>query len=176
MTKLILLASELQQGISPYGPNYWSHADMLFARLDTWHTSLPPDLNLTTLLINTHDRNDKPVTECQTHALYLMHLLYIDIRLQLYRQLLTASCTDITGPAGDGDEALLGSVFQQIPGHVANTTVGFAVQLTRIVSLMYAESAISARCWLVMYVRYLPTLPPSSFPFPFAHTLARIHG
>jgi hypothetical protein len=157
MTKLILLASEVQHEISSYGPNYWSHADMLFARLDAWHTSLPPDLNLTVLLSNLHEHNYKPVTECQTHALYLMHLLYIDIRLQLYRQLLKASYTSIGCRGGVEDGTFLDSVFKQVPRHIASTNVGFAVQLTRIASLMYAESTLSARCWLVMYARYLLT-------------------
>jgi hypothetical protein len=174
MTKLILLASELQQEITSYGPNYWSHADMLFARLDAWHTSLPPDLKLTALLINPHEHNRNPVTEYQMHALYLMHLLYIDIRLQLYRQLLTASCTYIT--CAEEYEALSDSMFEKVPRHVANTTVGFAVQLTRIASLMYAESAISARCWLVMYVRYLPTLLTSFQPSTCHPRHTREHG
>ncbi|KAL3491541.1 hypothetical protein BJX62DRAFT_237138 [Aspergillus germanicus] len=149
ITKLVLLASDIQHIIPSHGPDYWSHADMLFGRLDAWHASLPPGLYLTTLINNAHDRSHERVTDCQKSALYLMHLLYIDMRLQVYRQLIKASYPNMPD-AGGLQEALLENVFKQIPRHVADINVGFAVQLARIASLMYAESAIFARCWLVM--------------------------
>ncbi|KAJ0414311.1 hypothetical protein BJY00DRAFT_318937 [Aspergillus carlsbadensis] len=148
MMELILLAWDLQQEI-----NYSRPADLLFARLDTWHMSLPSDLNLTALLTATHTRSAEPVIEPQRHALYLMHLLYMDVRLQLYRRLLKASYnyTPSAGPRNKACEnSYCSDMFKQLPSHVVETTVGFAVQVARIAALMYTDSGIFARCWLVI--------------------------
>ncbi|KAL3462127.1 hypothetical protein BJX64DRAFT_148626 [Aspergillus heterothallicus] len=146
MTKLTIVASGIQDEISSYGPDYWAHADVLSSRLDAWYQSLPPDLHLSALAIPGNNPKQRRMNILQERALYLMHMLYIDMRLQLYCQLLKSSYVI----AAEQEEGFLERLFQQIPPQIADAHREFAMQLTRIVSLLFEENAIMTRCWLVI--------------------------
>ncbi|KAL4911183.1 hypothetical protein BDW74DRAFT_142520 [Aspergillus multicolor] len=145
MTKLTLLASGSQDEIAAHGATYWSHADTLSSRLNTWHHNLPPDLHLDAL---TRDDGKRSVTILQERALYLMHILYIDMRLQLHCQLIKASYVSHRGP--EADENFIERLFAQVPSQTLDAHMTFAVQLAGIVSLLFRETATMTRCWLVI--------------------------
>lgn len=158
MTRLALLASAIQEEMAHYQhDDCWTHANKLSSKLDLWHAALPPDLHLAAL-----NKQGKTLTLVQERALYLMHMLYIDARLQLYCRLFKASQHASPGDKQERaqeqqeqDSLPLEGLFQKVPRHISDFHTDFAVQLARIASLLYNEKAIFTRCWLAMYV------PPS---------------
>ncbi|KAL3459493.1 hypothetical protein BJX64DRAFT_291162 [Aspergillus heterothallicus] len=144
MTKLTLLAAGIQDETSSYGSNYDSHADTLSTRLDSWYESLPPDLHLEALAMSNPIARRK--SNLQERAVNLMHLLHIDMRLQLYCQRLKARYV-----AGvESDEESLQTLFAQIPKPTADAHLEYAVQLAKIASHMYEQRAIVTRCWIAI--------------------------
>lgn len=159
MTRLALLASGIQEEMAHYQhDDRWTHANKLSSKLDLWHAALPPDLHLAAL-----NKEGKTLTLVQERALYLMHMLYIDARLQLYCRLFKASHHASPGDKQERqeeqeqDSPSLEGLFQKVPRHISDVHTDFAVQLARIASLLYNEKAIFTRCWLAMYVP--PSLP-----------------
>ncbi|KAL2813011.1 hypothetical protein BJX63DRAFT_432299 [Aspergillus granulosus] len=143
MTKLALIASEIQNEIVLCQQDYWNHADPLSKKLDLWYQELPLELHLAAL---SKLEEEKTVTILQKRGAYMMHMLYIDSRLQLCCQLLNAA----QAFQSDSDPLFLESLFNQAPGHFWDTNTGFAIQLSKILSLMFTNQAIMTRCWLVM--------------------------
>ncbi|KAI9376312.1 hypothetical protein BJX61DRAFT_419542 [Aspergillus egyptiacus] len=157
ITKLTLIASGIQDEMAHYQRqpqcDYWAHADELAGRLDKWFRDLPADLHLISL--NT-ERQTVPVL--QERALYLMHMLYIDMRLQLYCQLFKASqqsqsssCASAQIQGRRDSNPSLEKIFSKVPQHISDLHTGFAIQLARIVSLLYNHGAIMTRCWLAIH-------------------------
>ncbi|KAL4898829.1 hypothetical protein BDW74DRAFT_184353 [Aspergillus multicolor] len=151
MTKLAILASGIQNEMVLFKADYWAHADRLSLQLDLWHQSLPPQLHLAAL-----NKPEKGVTILQERAIYLMHMLYIDSRLQLYCQLFKASGENRDG-TGIGlhqiapDSRLsLETLFKQVPKHICDMHTNFSIQLARMITLMFSHEAIMTRCWLVI--------------------------
>lgn len=152
MTKLALLASQIQAKITPLRDGSWSKADELSADLDKWYYSLPPDLQLATLT-----KQEEAVTSQQRYGIYLMHMLHVDMRLQLF-------CRLIKGFAAHRemqDLSFLETFYHQIPRQNLDDHKDFSIQLARIASLLYEEEAILARCWLVMYMLISLNIDPS---------------
>ncbi len=171
MTRLAVLASGIQDEIAHYQhDDCWIHADKLSAKLDLWHAALPPDLHLAAL-----NKQEKTLTLVQERSLCLVHILYIDARLQLYCRLFKASHhaarekeqqmqnQDMKVEQAQEHEheheheqeqasPSLEGLLQKAPRHISDVNTDFAVQLARIASLLYNEHAIFTRCWLVMYV------------------------
>ncbi|KAL4757333.1 Zn(II)2Cys6 transcription factor [Aspergillus foveolatus] len=151
MTKLALLASGIQDEMVLRQADYWAHADRLSLKLDLWHQGLPPQLHLAAL-----NKPEKSVTVLQERAIYMMHMLYIDSRLQLYCQLLKASQsgTNGTGIGADQFQQDPGcspeTLFKQVPKHIYDVHTDFSIQLARIIMLMFSNEAIMTRCWLVI--------------------------
>lgn len=165
MTRLAVLASGIQEEIAHYKHgDCWIHATKLSAKLDLWHAALPPDLHLAAL-----NKQEKTLTLVQERSLCLVHILYIDARLQLYCRLFKASNHASRGKEQqmqnqdtkeersqehEQEQAPppLEALLQKAPRHISDVNTDFAVQLARIASLLYNEHAIFTRCWLVMYV------------------------
>lgn len=152
MTRLALLASGIQEEMAHYQhDDCWTHANKLSSKLDLWHAALPPDLHLAAL-----NKQGKTLTLVQERALYLMHMLYIDARLQLYCRLFKASHHPSPGDKQERqeeqeqDSLSLEGLFQNVPRHISDVHTDFAVQLARIASLLYNEKAIFTRCWLAI--------------------------
>lgn len=149
ITRLALLASGIQGEVAHYQPgDCWIHANKLSSKLDLWHQALPPDLHLAVL-----NKQEKTLTLFQERALCLMHMLYIDARLQLYCRLFKASHhAEKEDLEQEQNSPSIEDLFQKVPRHISEVHTDFAVQLARIASLLYSEQAIFTRCWLVMYV------------------------
>ncbi|KAH8430979.1 fungal specific transcription factor domain-containing protein [Aspergillus melleus] len=144
MTRLVLVASEILAEMAEcQDSSFWIHADRLAGQLDQWHQALPPELHLAAL--SSVDR-----TLTQEKALYLMHMMYIDSRLQLYCRLLEGFQNCTGGPSPQPSVHLLGSLFNQVPKHMCETYTAFSIQLARIASLLYSQEVIMTRCWLVV--------------------------
>jgi hypothetical protein len=144
MTKLALIGSEIQNEIISSPQDYWSHADPLSVKLDLWYQELPPELHLAAL---SRLEEEKTVTELQKRGTYMMHLLYIDSRLQLCCQLLNAA--QMTWRS-DPDPLFLQTLCRQVPEAFFDIHTGFAIQLAKILRLMFTNQAIMTRCWVVM--------------------------
>ncbi|KAL2801578.1 hypothetical protein BJX63DRAFT_438688 [Aspergillus granulosus] len=143
MTKLALIASEIQNEIVLCQQDYWNHADPLSKKLDLWYQELPLELHLAAL---GKLEGERTVTILQKRGAYMMHMLYIDSRLQLCCQLLNAA----QASQSNSVPFFLESLLNQVPGHFCDMHTGFAIQLSKILSLIFTNQAIMTRCWLVM--------------------------
>ncbi|KAL5341877.1 hypothetical protein BJX70DRAFT_395244 [Aspergillus crustosus] len=141
MIKLAMVASEIQDDIRQHEHSDRSYVNELSAKLDAWYYSLSPDLHLAA-----PTKPDMTVTALQERAIYLMHILYIDLRLQLFCQLLKTS----RGFAKDQSQVSLEELFGQVPGHIRDDHTAFSIQLSRTISLLYDNKSIMARCWIVI--------------------------
>ncbi|RDW68940.1 uncharacterized protein DSM5745_08700 [Aspergillus mulundensis] len=141
MTKLALIACKTRDELPLDNQDYWTGAEKLLSRLDIWHRELPANLHIAAI-----SNTQVSVGVLQEKSLYIMHMLYMDTRIQLYGQLLKASCDSDLAPTPDRLKTLL----SEVPQHVAKFHAEFAVQIVRTASLLYERSAISTRCWLVV--------------------------
>ncbi|KAJ1715637.1 hypothetical protein NYO67_2139 [Aspergillus flavus] len=137
MTKLALLASQIQAKITSLRDGSWSKADEISADLDKWYYSLPPDLQLATLT-----KQEEAVTSQQRHGIYLMHMLHVDMRLQLFCRLIKGFATHREVQ----DLSSLETFYHKIPRQNLDDHKDFSIQLARIAALLYEEEAILARC------------------------------
>ncbi|KAL2796610.1 hypothetical protein BJX66DRAFT_335854 [Aspergillus keveii] len=144
MTKLALIGSEIQNEIVSSPQDYWSHANPLSVKLDRWYQELPAELHLAAL---SRIEEEMTLTELQKRGTYMMHLLYIDSRLQLCCQLLNAAQTT---SREDPDPFFLQALCRSVPEQFFDIHTGFAIQLAKILCLMFTNQAIMTRCWVVM--------------------------
>ncbi|KAJ0425043.1 hypothetical protein BJY00DRAFT_275753 [Aspergillus carlsbadensis] len=149
MTKLALIGSEIQNEIVSSPLDYWSHANPLSVKLDLWYQELPPELHLAAL---TALGEEMTVTELQRRGTYMMHLLYIDSRLQLCCQLLNAAQMTSRARSEDSgsDPFFLETLCRQVPEPFFDMHTGFAIQLAKMLCLVFENQAIMTRCWVVM--------------------------
>ncbi|KAL4902117.1 hypothetical protein BDW74DRAFT_67162 [Aspergillus multicolor] len=151
MTRLSLLASGIKNEMVLFKDNYWAHADRLSLQLDLWHQDLPLQLRLAAL-----NKPEKGVTALQERAIYIIHVLYINSRLQLYCQLFKASQSGTNGTGismhqiNHNPRLSLETLFKQIPKHICDVYTDFSIQLARIITLMFSSEAIITRCWIVI--------------------------
>lgn len=143
MTNLALLASRIQSEMAPHQHDHWDKVDTLSADLDRWSYRLPPDLHLSGL----NDRETR-ITALQKKAVYLMHILHIDMRLQLYCQLVKK----LSIYEGETGFLTFENLFSQLLRHIFDNHTIFSIQMARILWLLYNREAIMTRCWLVMCV------------------------
>lgn len=142
MTRLALVSSGLQSEMAQSSQVDWVHTEMLSTKLDQWYEDIPPALHIAAL-----GASNKVMTDVQKRAIYMMHTLYIDSRLQLYCRLFKASQVS----QRDSDPFLLETLLKRTPLHFSKLHADYANTLARILSLMFDEGNLMTRSWLIMY-------------------------
>ncbi|KAL5335211.1 hypothetical protein BJX70DRAFT_401814 [Aspergillus crustosus] len=144
MTKLALLGSKARDELPLHGQEYWILAEKVLSNFDSWHKQLPYNLQLAAL-----NAEQPQIGILQEKSLYIMHMLYMDMRIQLYCQILK-DFYRVNTEHTETTSRYVESLFSKVPEHLSDIHTQYAVQIVRVTSLLYERSAITTRCWLVI--------------------------
>lgn len=74
-----------------------------------------------------------------------MHMLYIDARITLYERIIRLSLAQ----QKDAPDSTARGMFN-LPEDIHQTYADYALQVARIVSILYEEENRFTRCWIIM--------------------------
>ncbi|KAL2783308.1 hypothetical protein BJX66DRAFT_345039 [Aspergillus keveii] len=144
MTKLALLGSKARDELPLDKQGYWILAEKVLKNFDSWHKELPFKLQLAALNVE-----QPQIGLLQEKSLYIMHMLHMDMRIQLYCQILK-DFYRVDTERTETKSRYLKSLLRKVPEHLSDNHTQFAIQIIRVTSILYERSAIATRCWLVI--------------------------
>lgn len=140
MYKMALLSAQVHNQVHYTTSLSKYELEQLSAKLDTWHKELPASLHLRSLT------SSESTAACAKRPVLFMHMVHIASQINLYERVIQVTFNQSTSTS---DKLVPWEMFH-LPEDVHQLYGSLALQLARIVRLLYEEESILRHCWLTM--------------------------
>ncbi|KAE8131516.1 hypothetical protein BDV38DRAFT_288625 [Aspergillus pseudotamarii] len=145
MAKISLVASNIYKQICVPEQCSWEYANTIATHLDNLYQDLPPELHVSILR-----HSNGMLTFIQEKSLYLMHAFFLDTYLLLYCHYIKAHWHARSLNNG----TCIADFFNDMPKPAYVKYTQYAIQLSRLISLLHGQEALMTRCWLAIQATF----------------------